>query len=147
MKVILTENVNNLGRRGEVKEVSEGYARNYLIPKKLVVSATEKSIAEAEAKHAREKQVQAENSERLKKAAGEIKGKVVIIKSKNRKGKLFGSISGKEILKNLELKNIDLEENAIKLNTPIKKLGEYKIKLNLAPSVETEILLSVQDGN
>jgi|WetSurMetagenome_2_1015567.scaffolds.fasta_scaffold428740_2 large subunit ribosomal protein L9 len=147
MKVILTGDVSNLGKRGDIKEVSEGYARNYLIPKKLVMAATEKSISEIEKKKAREKQAQAENLDKLKKAASEIKGKEIIIKSKNRKGKLFGSIGSKEIFTSLGLSSIDLDEKSIRLNTPIKKLGEYKIKLKLAPDVEAEILLLVQDGN
>jgi large subunit ribosomal protein L9 len=147
MKVILTGDLSNLGKRGDIKEVSEGYARNYLIPKKLVVAATEKSISEIEKKKKQEKQAQAENLDKLKRAAAEIKGKEIIIKSKNRKGKLFGSIGSKEILTSLGLSNINLDEKSISLSTPIKKLGEYKIKLKLAPDVEAEILLQVQDGN
>jgi|WetSurMetagenome_2_1015567.scaffolds.fasta_scaffold43307_2 large subunit ribosomal protein L9 len=143
MKVILIQDIKNLGKKGDTKEVSNGYARNYLLPKNMVKVATPEAtaIAEKEKEHAKKRQT--ENSKKLMDLADSLKGKIIFIKTKEKKGKLFGSIGPKEIRKALALENIDIQENNIIQKNPIKKVGEHKIKIELANNIEADIMLEV----
>ena len=144
MRVILLQNVENLGKAGEIREVSEGYARNFLLPKKLVGIATDNVVKEAQAKREREEKEQKENIEKSKQLANRIKNKKLKIKAKDRNGKLFGKIGAKEIVALLRTEDISVSEKAIVLENSIKKVGSYRIKLKLSPETETEIILIVE---
>lgn len=144
MKVILLQDLKILGKKGDIKEVSEGYARNYLFPKKIAGVATSQAISSAEQRRKEEERKQTDSFEKVGQLAETIKGRKIIIKSKEKSGKLFGSIGSREIAGALGKENISLEEKGVMLENPIKKIGEYKIKLRLAPKVETEILLLVE---
>jgi len=144
MKVILIQDVAKIGKKGNLKDVSDGYARNFLLPKKMAMIATPKAISEAQKLKEKEKRSQAENLKELKQLSDNIKQKKITIKTREKKGKLFGSIGIKEILNALKLENINLEERMIMQKTPIKKVGEYKIKIRLANEIETDIILIVE---
>jgi large subunit ribosomal protein L9 len=146
MKVILMQNISSLGEKGDIKEVSDGYARNFLLPKRMVKTATPDAIAEIQKEREREKKSQMENNKKLQHLADGLKGKIISIKTREKKGKLFGSIGSKEIRKALALKNIDILEKNIIQKHPIKKIGEHKIKIRLANNIETDIILAVE-GN
>jgi large subunit ribosomal protein L9 len=144
MKVILIQDINNLGKNGDIKEVAEGYARNFLIPGNLVKIATEKAIKEAQEN--KNKQIAEEQSEfeKIKKLAVDLNGKEFVIKSKEKDGKLFGSVSRKDIAKVLNESRFKIKEDAIDLETPVRKTGKYEIKLELGKNVSAKIKLKIQ---
>jgi large subunit ribosomal protein L9 len=142
MEVILIQDIAKIGKKGELKNVSDGYARNFLLPKKLVKIATPEAISEALRK--KEKESQAENQKNLRQLSDSIRQKKITLRAKEKKGKLFGSIGTKEIQNALKIENITIEERSIILETPIKKVGEHKIKIRLANGIETDIILAVE---
>jgi large subunit ribosomal protein L9 len=132
MKVILLQNVPKLGQKGDVKNVNDGYALNFLIPQKKAKNATEGEIAKM--KHSREMNVQNEKAlqSEVKKILSEIEGKTIkIIEKANEKGHLFAQVHLVEIAdaihEQLDIKKVS--EDWINLEKPIKETGEFKINL------------------
>jgi large subunit ribosomal protein L9 len=144
MEVILREDVEKLGTRGQLVKVASGYARNFLLPKRLAVAATEsnKKIVEQE-RHAhlrREAKVVGEAGD-LAKLMGTV---VVTISQKaGENGQLFGSVTSKDIADALEAQGYTIERRKIALEEPIKSLGEFKIPLRLHREVTVEIAVNV----
>jgi len=133
MKVIFLKDVPRVGKKNEVKEVSDGYAANLLLPRKLAVVATVKAIADLE-KVKKELKVEREiQDDLLVKNLEEIKGKVITIKSKaNEKGHLFSSIHKKEILEAMKKEHrAEIDEDFILLDKPIKDIGEHDIPIEI----------------
>lgn len=146
MQIILLQDVKNLGKKGELKNVSDGYARNFLFAKKLAETATKEATERIEAQRKKEKTAEIENLEKLKKIASELKDKLIEIKAKEKDGKLFGSISAKDILKEISTLGFSISEKEIILpETHIKEIGEYEIKISLANGVETKVRLKVSE--
>jgi large subunit ribosomal protein L9 len=143
MKIILLQDVKNLGKKNDVKEVSDGYARNFLFPKKLAEPATEAAVKKAEIKKTQEKSLKESENDALKSLAEKLKNIKIILKAKEKKGKLFGSITAKEIAKEIQKENLAVPEKCIILDEAIKKIGEYEIKIVLAPEIKTVIKLEV----
>ncbi len=145
MKVILTQEVKKLGSKGQIVEVSDGYARNYLIPQGLAQEATKtkmKEIQEKSLKDEKKKNSEKESAEALK---TKLHGQEVVIKVKAGAGdKLFGAVTAKEIADVLQSKfALALDKKKIDTGDPIKHLGTYSIKLKIYPSVQAEIKLIV----
>ena len=132
MKVILLKDVKNLGKRGEVKDVSDGYARNFLMPHNLASSAT-KDLALKIEKSKKKKEKKEKNIKNAKKKlALKINGKKIIIFEKtDEKGTLYAGLGKKEISENLKKHNYQVDAKEIILDHSIKKIGEYKIELKL----------------
>lgn len=130
MKVILLHDVPNVGRKYEVKNVSDGFARNFLFVKKLAEIATTQSIQAIDAKKRQDEQKKGIQSDILDKNIQALDGLKISIKEKaNEKGHLFAGIRAKEIAKILkEQKNIEIPEEIIELEKPIKEKGEHKVK-------------------
>lgn len=147
MKVILLEDVKKLGKKGDLVEVAEGYARNYLIPKKLVEEATEGSIKNLrQQKKALEKRKQQELMEAKKLASKLSQNQVTIEVKCGEQGKLFGSITSKDVQTALkEQYKVDIDKRKINLE-PIKALGNYEAIIKLAPDVEAKIMVKVVEG-
>ncbi|OGI29502.1 MAG: 50S ribosomal protein L9 [Candidatus Moranbacteria bacterium RIFOXYA12_FULL_44_15] len=143
MKIILLQNINSLGKAGDVKDVSEGYARNFLLPKKLAAVATEEAIRETEAKKSAEKAIENTQLEKLRQLAKKLKDHKIILKSRAKGKKLFGSITVKNIIAEMEKADLAVSEKSIIIKEAIKKTGEYEIKIVLAPGIETKIKLEV----
>lgn len=143
MKIILLQDIKSLGKAGDIKNVSDGYARNFLLPKKLARLATEANVAEAETKRAQEKAAQEANLNNLQELAGKLNGKKIIIKSKEKGGKLFGSITAKDITQELAGENLAIPEKSIILDEAIKKTGSYRIKVKLADDIEADVQLEI----
>ena len=144
MKVILRSTVDNLGRPGEVKDVKTGYARNYLLPRKLAEMATESSLKYWE--KGKEKRSQLVSSE--VKTAKELAEKLVSVNLSfsvpaSEEGKLFGSIGKADILKSLKAAGFEVPKNLIRLETAIKTTGEHEVSLKLAPEVSAKIKVTV----
>ena len=144
MRVILLQDIKSLGKKFDIKKVADGYARNFLFPKKLVIAATAETISQTEKE--REVRVQ-KGKEGLKKAeqiAGKFKNLVLKIKSKTTKdGKLFGSISNQEIVDVLKKKKFEISSDKIEIKEPIKKVGKHFVKINLASGIQAKIMVEV----
>ena len=139
MKVILLKDVENLGKEGEVKEVADGYARNFLIPEKLAVAATEQAIKDSEArKQKKEKEAKMELEE-TQKLAEQLEGRELYIKVKEKDGKLFGSVNEKVIAKALKDEGVIINPSAVKLDDSIKELGEYDVHFDLDHGLEADM--------
>ncbi|MFW5884708.1 MAG: 50S ribosomal protein L9 [Patescibacteria group bacterium] len=145
MKVVLLENVDKLGSAGEVKNVSDGFARNYLIPKRLAQPATQQALKKVE------KQLEdrlKKNEEELKenqKIADQIDKKELTIIRKAKEGKLFGSVSEEDIAKALKKENVNISKENVSLENPIKEVGEYKVKINLEHNIEATLRIFVKE--
>src|SRR5436305_9783463 len=144
MDVILREDIVNLGSRGDVVKVAAGYARNFLLPKKMAVAATpsNKKIVEQERQaHLRkEAKLQTEAEDLSKLMAGAA---VTIAQKAGENDQLFGSVTAKDVAEALAAKNFTIDRRKIQLDEPIKQLGEYKIPVRLHKEVTAEITVVV----
>jgi len=144
MDVILREDIDKLGARGQVVQVASGYARNFLLPKRLAVAATEsnKKIVEQERQsHLRKEAKQKTEAEDLGKL---IAGVTVTISQKaGENDQLFGSVTSKDVAEALEQKNFTIDRRKIQLDEPIKQLGEHKVAVRLHRDVTAEITVNV----
>jgi large subunit ribosomal protein L9 len=148
MEVILREDVEKLGSRGEVVKVAAGYARNFLLPKKLAVAATgsNKKIVEQERQAHLRKEAKAKGeSEDLAKL---LNGVTVTISQKaGENDQLFGSVTSKDVADALAAKNYTIDRRKVLLEEPIKSLGEFKVPVRLHKEVTAEVtVLVVKEG-
>jgi large subunit ribosomal protein L9 len=144
MKVILHEEVKNLGKIGEVVDVAEGYARNFLIPKKLAVEANIKNVRALE--HERKKID--EKVKKIKSGAQQLSEKVSALTltlhaKAGEEEKLFGSITTMDIAEALKKEGIEIERKKILLDEPIKRLGAYSINIRIHPELTTHLNVQV----
>ncbi|HRZ95784.1 MAG TPA: 50S ribosomal protein L9 [Candidatus Moranbacteria bacterium] len=144
MKIILIGDVKNLGKKGDIKEVAEGYARNFLFPQKLAEAATQSAVEKIAAEKNKEDEERLNRLDNLKKKAASLKEKEFVIKSKEKDGKLFGSVSGKDIAKILSENGFDVKEKNIILKNVFRKTGSYEIKIELAKEISAKIKLKIQ---
>jgi large subunit ribosomal protein L9 len=147
MKVILNEDVESLGKRGDTIKVADGYARNFLMPKGLAIAATSKSSQKIE----HEKKLIAKRAEKEKKNAeamlASFAGVAVTIARKTAdQEKLFGSVTAKDIEKGLADQGLVVERKQIVLDEPIKQLGEFPVKIKLYPGIAADITVKVVEG-
>lgn len=147
MKVILLEDVKSLGKKGQLVEVNAGYARNFILPKKLGVEATNKNINDLKLQKAHEDKVAAEQLAAAKVLAEELKDKSVELKMKvGEGGRTFGAISTKEIAAAVkEQLGYDIDKKKISVNEAIKSLGVYNVKIKLHPKVTAELKVKVTE--
>lgn len=146
MKVILIQDVKNLGKEGEVKEVSDGYARNYLIPRGLATEATKSNLKEIEEKAIRlQKQKDREKVE-AQALVERLDGKSIRIPARVGGGdKLFGAVTAREISEAITKEfKVKLDKKKVDLGEPIKHLGEYPVKLKIYPSLQAQIIVRVE---
>ncbi len=135
MKIILLKNVSKLGSKFDIKEVSVGYAKNFLLPNKIAIIATKNSIARVKKLMIQEKKISVISKDNFEKLAAKLKNSAITLEAKtNKEGKLFGSIDGEKIKKALkEQKGLKLSKNAkILIDKPLKTIGEHKVNLILA---------------
>ena len=144
MEVILRETIDNLGRRGEVVDVKNGYARNYLLPQKLALLVTdtnrrqvEREREAAEAREAEERQVAARLAERLQSV------ECVITRRVGETSTLYGSVTSADIAEFYESRQISVDKRKIQLKEPIKELGDFSIAIRLHPDVVAEVAVKV----
>ncbi len=148
MKVILQEDVKGQGKKGQMVNVADGYARNFLLPKKLAVPATPENINDMKIKEkARLKKLEEEKAEALE-AAKKLEGIIVRVTAKaGSAGKLFGAVTAKEISDALsEQHSITVEKNKIVLDEHIKTFGTYEIKCKLGSEISGTIHVLVTEG-
>jgi len=144
MKVILLDDVAKVGRRGEVRDVSDGYARNFLIPKKLALSATAGNL-----KNLQHIKVQQEaKASRVKADAESLRGRIEVLTYEERRqaseeGKLFGSVTAQDIVDFLEQQKITIERRRVHLDEPIKTLGETVVPIRLHGEVTAQLRVNI----
>ena len=148
MKVILTADVKSLGKKGEIVDVSDGYARNMLLPKKLCVEANSKNINDLKLQKANEDKVAKEILEQAKALAAEIAEKSVTVSIKvGEGGKTFGSVSSKEIAEAAKAQiDLELDKKKIQLSSPIRTLGVTMVPVKLHPKVTAELKVHVKEA-
>lgn len=144
MDVILTENVKGLGAIGDVVKVKPGYGRNYLVPQGLAVEASARNIKELE----HHKRQLARKAVKLSKEAADIKARIEAIECSfvhkaSDEGKLFGSVTTKEIAEALGAKGIEVDRRKILLDQPIKELGRHEVEIKLNAGVNATIKVDV----
>ncbi|MBN1507331.1 MAG: 50S ribosomal protein L9 [Sedimentisphaerales bacterium] len=136
MKVLLCEDVNKLGWLGDVVEVSEGYARNYLLPQRLAKVATEANIKSIAQEKARRAEQRLQERRRLERAAQAVNGAEAVVSAKaNEQGVLFGSITDSMIAANLRAQGFEVADEVVKLPEHIKQLGTHDVTLRFADDV------------
>ena len=144
MEVILREDVEKLGHRGQVIKVADGYARNFLLPKRLAVAASEsnKKIVEQERQAAlRREAKEAADASDLGKMVQTLT--VTIARQAGENDQLFGSVTGKDIADGLEKQGYQIDRRKIQLPDPIKTLGEFKVPIRLHRDVTVDITVNV----
>jgi large subunit ribosomal protein L9 len=144
MKVILLDDVAKLGRRGEVRDVSDGYARNFLIPKKLALTATAGNLKNLE--HI--KTQQDAKADRIKVDAEALRGRIEALTFEDRRqaseeGKLFGSVTSQDLVEFLAKHGLKVERKRVHLDEPIKTLGETQVPIRVHPDVTAQLKVSV----
>lgn len=145
MKVILQQDIKGQGKKGQVINVSDGYAKNYLLPKGLAISANETNLKILEQKNQAQEAKRKKELEEAKGIAKEISQAKVIIKAKaGENGKIFGSITSKEIAEQLKLQsNIEIDKKKIILDEPIKSLGSKTVDIKIYPEVTAKLTVNV----
>lgn len=145
MKVILLQDVKALGKKGAVKEVAEGYGRNFLLPRKLAVEATTANMKILEKENQRLAEDEAKKLADAKALATRLKEAEIVVKGKaGEGGRLFGSITNKEIADAISaVVGAEIDKRKVELNEAVKALGEYKVMLRLHPQVHQEIVVHV----
>ncbi|MCI8814012.1 MAG: 50S ribosomal protein L9 [Lachnospiraceae bacterium] len=148
MKVILLEDVKSLGKKGEIVNVSDGYARNMLLPKKLGAEATPKNLNDLKLKKAHQQKLAQNNLESAREFAKNLEGKEIVLTLKvGEGGKTFGSISAKEISEAAqEQLGMTLDKKKLQLESPIKTLGTTEVPLRLHPEVTGTVKVVVKEG-
>lgn len=148
MKVILLQDVKALGKKGEVVNVNDGYARNFILPKKLGVEANGKNLNDLKLQKNNEAKVAQEHLDAAKKLAEELKaGKVVLTMKVGGGGRTFGSVSSKEIAEAVkEQMHLDIDKKKIQLKEQIKTLGTHIVSVKLHPEVTAELNVSVKEA-
>ena len=148
MKVILLEDVKSLGKKGQLVDVSDGYARNFILSKKKGIEATAKNMNDLKLQKAHEDKLAAQRLEEAKLFAAEIaKAEVVLELKVGEGGKLFGAVSSKEIAQAAkEQLNMELDKKKLVLPNPIKTVGTTSVSVKLHPQVTGELKVIVKEA-
>ncbi|WP_100374314.1 50S ribosomal protein L9 [Bacillus sp. FJAT-45037] len=144
MKVIFLEDVKGKGKKGEAKNVSEGYARNYLLPNNLAVEATKGAMANLNAQKNSEKKKAEEELQAAIDYKKELESITVEIKAKSGEGgRLFGAVSTKQIAETLSSMNMKVDKRKIMLNDPIRSMGYTNVPIKIHPEVIATVKVHV----
>ncbi len=145
MKVILLTDVPKLGKKGEIKNVADGYGRNYLIARGLAVMESDASRKILEKQQDEAAKLDAQKREEAKELAKVLEGKLLTFKVKAKEGKVSGSISTKQIEEELKKQGIVIDKRKIKDNEPLKELGTYEIRIELYKDVLGKIKVKLEE--
>jgi len=146
MKVILLQDIENLGKRYEVKEVKNGHGRNFLIPQGLVKIASKEALKWLETQREAEEKIAEEELKGIQEKASKLDGMEISIPVKiGEKGQLFESINSQRVSEKLKELGFEVKKSQIKLDEPIKELGEFPIKIGLEHNLEVEITIIVTE--
>ncbi len=148
MKVILLQDVKSLGKKDDVVDVSDGYAKNFLFTKKLGVEANSRNMNDLKLKKANDEKVAAQNLQDAKDLAELIAGKTVVVRLKaGEGGKTFGSVSNKEISEEAKAQHgLEIDKKKIVISDPIKSIGTYEVSVKLHPKVTGTLKVKVEEA-
>ena len=148
MEIVLLEDVKALGKKGQVVKVNDGYARNFILPKKLGVEATSKNLNDLKLRKANEEKVAQENLDAAKAFAEELSTKEIILTLKvGEGGRTFGSVSSKEISEAAKKQlNLDIDKKKLQLENPIRNLGVTNVPVRLHPKVTGSLKVWVKEA-
>jgi len=148
MKIILLQDEKKLGKKGDIIEASEGYARNYILPKKIGVEATPKNLNDLKLQKANSDKIAQEQLDAAKALAAELETKQVVVKMKaGEGGRTFGSVSSKEIaVACKEQHNIEIDKKKIQMADSIKNFGNYEVGVKLHPQVTGKLVVKVVEA-
>lgn len=148
MKIILLQDEKKLGKKGDIIEASEGYARNYILPKKIGVEATTKNMNDLKLQKANEERIAQNQLDEAKALAATIETKEVVVKIKaGEGGRTFGSVSSKEIAVACKEQNgIELDKKKIQLPEAIKSFGAYEVTAKIHPQVNAKLRVKVVEA-
>lgn len=148
MKIILLQDEKKLGKKGDIIEASEGYARNYILPKKIGVEATAKNMNDLKLKKANDEKKAKEILDAAKALAADLESKQVVVKIKaGEGGKVFGSVSTKEIASAYkEQHNMDIDKKKMVLPESIKTFGTFQVPVKLHPQVTGKLTVKVVEA-
>ncbi len=146
MKVLLTRDIDQIGKAGQVKTVADGYARNYLIPKGLAVPATEGALRQAETIRKAEERRQAQLFAQAQAIAGQLAETTLIFQARaGETGKLYGSITATDIVEAIQTqKGIELDKRKVELRDPIRMVGTHKVPIKLASNLIAEVKVVIE---
>lgn len=147
MKVILLQDVKSVGKSGDVVEVSDGYAKNFIFKKKLGIQADSKNLNDLKLKKANDEKVAAENLAAAQAFGKQIETKTIVVKLKaGEGGKTFGSVSSKEIAQEAKSQfDMDIDKKKIVLPEPIKSFGMFEVPVKLHPQVTANLIVKVEE--
>ena len=146
MKIILLKDVKNVGKKGDVVEASDGYARNFLFPRKLAQVATAENLHIVNQKKENERRAKLEETEAAQKTADRMRNQELIIKTKvGENGRLFGAITNKDVTELINKKfDTDFDKKKVLMNT-IKLVGSYDVEVKIYPEISTKLKVTVQE--
>ena len=144
MKVVLKDDIKNVGKMGQIVDVADGYARNYLVPRGLAVEANTKNLKAVE----HEKKIIQEKAKKIKNSAQTMSDKIstmtLVIKAKaGDEGKLFGAVTSMDIAELLKNEGIEMDKKKIFLDEPIKRLGSYSVNIKIHTEISTHLTIQV----
>ncbi len=147
MKVILLQDVKSLGKKDQIVDVNDGYARNFILPKKLGIEASPQNLNTLKLQKANEAKIAAENLQHAREFAEELSKLTVIVKMKaGEGGRAFGSVSSKEIAEEaLKQHKVEIDKKKIVLPEPIKAFGAYEVTVKLHPEVQGKLKVKVEE--
>lgn len=145
MKVILLQDVKKLGKKWEVKNVSDGYARNYLFPNKLAKIATKESLKKIEESIEKQEETANEELKKIEETASSIDGYELMLEEKaDNTGNLYAAVKEDKIVKALKSKGFNIKKDFVKLENPIKETGEHDVPLEFDHGLEAEIKVIIE---
>lgn len=146
MKVIFLQDVPRVAKAGDIKDVADGYGRNYLIPRKFAVSASPSATAMSDLQKKIKARQVAVDEANMRELANRIQGKEIVLRAKaGEKGKLFGSVTGADVATELEKHiGIEIDKRKVELAEPIKQLGTYEVEVRLSGDIVPKIKVTVE---
>lgn len=145
MKVILLQDIKNIGKKWEVKKVSDGYARNFLLPKKLVRVATPEALRELQSEMEKQEEKATMDLEKTEELVASLDGYELVLEEKvGEGGKLYAGMTADKIAKELKKKGFNVKGSQVNLEEPIKEAGEYNIALEFDHGLEAEIKIIIE---
>lgn len=145
MKVILLKDVKELGRAGEVKEVSDGHARNFLFPQNLAIQATEEELQKMKQREEKARKEAQRNSDKAREAASQIEGiEVTLTEKVDKTGSLYAAITVESIVSALKKAGVKVDPSVIEMPKPIKELGAHKVQASFPDGYEAQFTINVE---
>lgn len=148
MKIILIQDVKKLGKKGEIIEVNDGYARNYILPQKLGIEANNKNLNDLKLQKMKEEKDAQRILDEAKELAEKIGSQIVTVKMKaGEGGKVFGSVSAKEIAEAMKKQNaLEIDKKKIQLQEPLRSFGFHEVGIKLHPQVTGTLRIKVEEA-